>query len=65
MSVAYIKEDRVSYTVRPGVDTNFVTSHVFLNEHAGSFNNTGTDNKEGYVNILFLQFIEESPGVSF
>ena len=47
------------------MDADFMATHVLLNEHARSFNNTGADNKKGCVDILFLQFLEESPRATF
>lgn len=44
----------VSYAVGPGVDADFMAAHILLNEHARSFNNTGTDNKKRCADILFL-----------
>lgn len=46
--------------VRPSVDRNLVTLHVFLDQNIGSFDDTRTDSEEGRMKVLLIQEIKES-----
>jgi len=46
-------------SVRPGVDADFVTGHVLLNQNGWSLNYTGADNEKGSLDILLVEVAEQ------
>ena len=41
-----------AYMVGPRVHANLMASHVFLNQHIGAFDDSGTNDKERRQNIF-------------
>ena len=48
----------VTYRMSPSMATNFVSIHVFFNENLRALNDTGTDDEEGRLDVLFLKELE-------
>lgn len=46
--------------MRPGMNTDLVASHVLRTEDSRSFNDSGANNKEGCVEVFFVQVSEKS-----
>ena len=48
--------------MRPSVNTDFVSSHVFISQDFGEVNNTGANDEERSLEILFIEVLQESGG---
>ncbi len=45
----------------PRVDANLMAGHVFLDQHRGTLNDAGANNKESRLDILLIKIIEKGP----
>lgn len=42
----------------PGVDADFMTSHILLDKNTRPFDHARTDNKEGCGDVLYFEVIQ-------
>ena len=50
---------RGAYTMRPGVNADFMTSHVLFDQDIRTFNDTRTNNEEGCAQVLFVKVAKD------
>jgi hypothetical protein len=53
------KVSKCTYVMRPSVNADFVSRHVFFTEDVWSRNDTGANDEEGRGNVLLVQELEE------
>lgn len=50
-----------AYRMGPCVHANFMTTHVLLDEHGWTFENTRPYDEESSTNVFLIEVIEEFP----
>ena len=45
--------------MRPGVNADFMTSHVLFDQDIRTFNDTRTNNEEGCAQVLFVKVAKD------
>jgi len=46
------------------VNADFMSGHVLINEHGRAFDDTGPNNVESRIHILFFEFLQQYTKIS-